>query len=49
MANSYVDEELKEQINSLISYFDDNELYEIDYAENENLRHAGYVRKFDLT
>jgi hypothetical protein len=40
MTTSYVDEELEEQTNFLISYFDDNDHYEIDYHENGSLRHT---------
>ena len=40
MTSCYLDEDLEEQTDSLISYFDDNELYKIDYNENGTLRHA---------
>jgi len=39
MTNCYL-EDLDEQTDSLISYFDNNELYEIDYNEHGSLRHA---------
>ena len=39
MTSCYLDDDLEEQTDSLISYFDDNELYKIDYNENGNLRH----------
>lgn len=39
-ANCYIDEDLEEQTDSLISYFDDNEHYKVDYNENGSLSHA---------
>mgnify|MGYP000862247877 CR=1 FL=1 len=36
----YIDEDLEEQTYSLISYFDGNEHYEINYNENGSLRYA---------
>ena len=38
--NCYIDEDLEKQIDSLISYFDDNGHYEIDYTNNGNLSHT---------
>lgn len=40
MVSCYIDDDLEEQIDSLISYFDNNEHYEIDYDKNGSLRHA---------
>ena len=37
--NSYTDEDLEEQINNLISYFDNNENYEVAYNHKGDLIH----------
>jgi len=40
VADSYVDDEVEEQINFLKSYFDGNKLYAVDYTESGDLQNA---------
>jgi len=39
-ANVYLDDDLAQSLNSLVTGFDDNKFYQIDYTPEGNLRHA---------